>query len=116
MCPKRTDPFSRQRVFGLNPVGGKSYRLRNVPFLVFGFSEQDVVTTQEDNGKLAVTGVETRGGHSTYRLVLPENSTEERFLNDWIPLRELGCTYERATRRFVAIDVPPHADIYAVYE
>jgi hypothetical protein len=28
----------------------------------------------------------------------------------------LGCTYERATGRYVAINVPPHADTYAVYQ
>ena len=55
-----------------------------------------------------------RSGHSTYRLVLPEDTNEEKFLEDWVRLGELDCTYERATRRYVAIDVPPHADIYAV--
>lgn len=97
------------------PVGGDRYRLRNVPFLAFGFSEQDVITAKEDDGALRVTGVAIRGGHSTYRLVLPADTNEEKFLQDWIPLKNLGCTYERATRRYVAIDVPPPADIYAVY-
>ena len=97
------------------PVGETGYRLRNVPFEVFGFSEQDVVAVQEKNGILVVVGIVARGGHSTYRLVLPDDTTEEKFLKDWAALSELGCTYERATRRFVAIDVPPHADIYAVY-
>jgi hypothetical protein len=73
---------------------------------VFGFSEQDVVAAHEQNGVLSVVGIVARGGHSTYRLVLPNDTTEEKFLKDWTPLRELGCTYERATRRFVAIDAP----------
>ena len=60
------------------------------------------------------SGVAARSGHSTYRLVLPEDTNEEKFLKDWVRLGELGCTYERATRRYVAIDVLPHADIYAV--
>jgi hypothetical protein len=97
------------------PVGDDRYRLRNVPYLVFGFSEQDVVTAREVEGRLVVSGIAVRGGHSTYRLVLPEDTTEDKFLSDWIPLGNLGCTYERATRRFVAVDVPPHSDIYAVY-
>jgi Domain of unknown function (DUF4265) len=63
-----------------------------------------------------VTGVAARSGHSTYGLALPEDTNEEKFLQDWVRLKELGGTYERAARRFVAIDVPPHADIYAVYE
>jgi hypothetical protein len=97
------------------PVGNDQYRLRNVPFLAFGFSEQDIVTARENEGRLAVSGVAARGGHSTYRLVLPEDTTEEQFLKAWVPLRELGCTYERANRRSVAIDVPPGSDIYEVY-
>ncbi len=98
------------------PVGEDLYCLRNVPFLAFGFSEQDVITAKQIDGVLTVTGVAARSGHSTYRLVLPEDTSEDQFLKDWVPLRKLGCTYERATRRFVAIDVPPGADIYAVYK
>lgn len=98
------------------PLHSGRYRLRNVPFLVFGFSEEDVITATENDGVLRVTGVAVRGGHSTYRLVLPEDTNEEKFLQEWIPLKELGCTYERATRRYVAIDVPPPADICAVYK
>jgi len=92
------------------------YRLRNVPFYLSGVSEQDVVKAEEKGGRLLVTGIVDRGGHSTYRIFLSERTSEEQFLRDWVPLRELGCTYERATQRLVAIDVPPHADVYAVYE
>lgn len=114
--PEKDGSVLKTESLWAEPVGEDRYRLRNVPFLVFGFSEQDVITAKEDNGALAVTGVAARGGHSTYRLVLPEDTNEETFLKDWVRLRELGCTYERATRRFVAIDVPPHADIHAVYQ
>jgi hypothetical protein len=113
--PEKDGSVLKTESLWAEPLGNDRYRLRNLPFLVFGFSEQDVVTAKEDSGALAVTGIAARGGHSTYRLVLPEDTTEERFLRDWVSLRELGCTYERATRRFVAIDVPPYADIYAVY-
>lgn len=114
--PEKDGSVLKTESLWAEPVGEDRYRLRNVPFLVFGFSEQDVITAKDDNGKLVVTGVAARGGHSTYRLVLPEDTNEETFLQDWARLKELGCTYERATRRFVAIDVPPHADIYPVYE
>jgi hypothetical protein len=114
--PEKDGSVLKTESLWAEPVGEDRYRLRSVPFLVFGFSEQDVITAKDDNGKLVVTGVAARGGHSTYRLVLPEDTNEEKFLQDWVRLKELGCTYERATRRFVAIDVPPHADIYAVYE
>ncbi len=114
--PEKDGAVYKTESLWAEPVGERQYRLRNVPFEVFGVSEQDVVAAQEKNGALIVVGIVERGGHSTYRLVLPHDTSEEKFLKDWTPLSELGCTYERATRRFVAIDVPPHADIYAVYD
>ena len=57
-----------------------------------------------------------RGGHSTYRAFLAEQTTEEQFNKDWVPLGELGCSYERATQRLIAVDVPPHANVYGVYD
>ena len=82
------------------PFGGDRYRLRNVPFYLYGFSEQDIVKAEEKEGRLVVVGVVERGGHSTYRIFLPDHTTEDPFAEDWLALGELGCTYERASRRF----------------
>jgi hypothetical protein len=98
------------------PVGDGRYQLRNVPFLAYGFSEDDVVTAAEDNGRLVVADVAKRSGHSTYRIFLPEPTDEIVFAPLWKPLADLGCTYERANMRLIAIDVPPDTDVYAVYE
>lgn len=38
-----------------------------------------------------------------------------RFEQAWAPLRAIGCTFERFTRRYLGVDVPPEADIYEVY-
>jgi hypothetical protein len=97
------------------PIGDSRFKLRNAPFFAYGFSEQDIVKVEERDGNFVVTGSEERGGHSTYRIFLPIETTEEKFTRDWKPLEKLGCTYERANRRLVAIDVPPLADVYAVY-
>jgi hypothetical protein len=97
------------------PAGDCLFRLRNVPFFAYGFSERDMVKVEESDGKFVVTGVEERGGHSTYRIFLPTETTEEKFARDCAPLEKLGCTYERAIRRLVAVDVPPRSDVYAVY-
>jgi hypothetical protein len=48
-----------------------------------------------------------RCGHSTYSAFLAEQTTEEQFNKDWVPLGELGCSYEPATQRLIAVDVPP---------
>ena len=41
---------------------------------------------------------------------------EERSAPLWEPLRDLGCTYERANTRLIGVDVPPATDVYAVHE
>jgi hypothetical protein len=99
------------------PVGEGRYRVRNVPFYVHGISLGDIITARQVEGEgLLFTGVLLRGGHSTYRIFLEENVNGETFAKYWDPLQVLGCTYERATKRLLAIDVPPNADIYVVYE
>jgi hypothetical protein len=113
--PDRCAPLTTESLWA-EPLGANLYRLRNVPFYFYGVSEQDVVKAEEANGQLLVSATVDRGGHSTYRIILSEQTSEEQFSQDWVPLHELGCIYERATRRLIAIDVPPHVDVYAVYE
>lgn len=113
--PQDKSPFATESLWA-EPLGASLYRLRNVPFYVRGVSEQDIVRAEEIAGRLMVTGIVDCGGHSTYRIFLPEHISERQFAKDWVPLHELGCTYQRATRRLIAIDVPLNANIYAVYE
>jgi Domain of unknown function (DUF4265) len=110
----RDDRYSVETLW-VEPLGDGLYRLRNVPFLAYGFSEQDVVSTDEVEGRHAVTGLTRAGGHSTYRVFLPEATDDARFARLFEPLSRLGCTYERASARLIGIDVPPEADIYAVF-
>jgi len=91
------------------------YRLRNVPFLAYGYSEQDTVSVTETEGRFIVNEVVERGGHSTYRVFLPAPVSEDEFESMWQPLAALGCTYERANGRLIGIDVPPASDVYEVY-
>src|ERR1700722_13418656 len=92
------------------------YRLRNVPILAYGYSEQDIVTTADIDGRLVVTGVAERSGHSTYRIFFPEPMGNDQFHPLWEPLERLGCTYERANPCLIGIDVPPESGVYAVYD
>jgi hypothetical protein len=97
-------------------LGDGCYPLRNVPFLAYVFSEDDVVNAADDAGRLMVVDVARRSGHSTYRVFLPQSTDEAAFDPLWKPLADLGCTYERANTRLIAIDVAPTTDVYAVYE
>ena len=110
---ENSEPVATESLWA-EPLGSNLFRLRNVPFYLYGVSEQDIVKAEENDGRLVLTGIVERGGHSTYRVFLSEQTSEEQFSKGWVSFHEMGCTHERATRRLVAIDVPPHADVYAV--
>lgn len=99
-------------------VGDSRYRLRSVPFYARGLSAEDVVGTIIRDGLTLITGVSIHGGHSTYRVFLSEPFSFEaqQFADVWRHLAAQGCTYERATARLAAVDVPPSADLRKVYE
>jgi hypothetical protein len=91
-----------------SPAGANRFRLENIPFYVYGVSYHDVGTVIE-GGLHLYQDVVQRGGHSTYRIFLPEEISEEKFDEYWNPLRILGCWYERGTDYLIAVDVPPEA-------
>jgi hypothetical protein len=107
--------YARETLWA-EPVGGDKFRLCNVPFYAYGVSYSDtVLAPPTDEGRM-VQGVSERGGHSTYRIFVSNTETLVHFPEYWAPLEAIGCTFERATERLFAIDVPPEADIYRVYD
>lgn len=97
------------------PLGKDRFRIRNSPFYAFGVSNEDIVLGTEAEGQVLFRNVVLRGGHSTYRLRLRARDLSARpFVQAWAPLQTLGCSYEEGP--VLAVDVPPSADIYAVYD
>lgn len=109
-------PYGAESLWAEKVAEGR-YRLDNSPFYVYGYSLKDVVAAIEEEGALVVKGSCLRGGHSTYRVFLAEGLTVEspEYETYWRRLKRLGCTYEGANKRLLALDVPPLADIFAVY-
>ena len=97
------------------PVDSKRYRLKNVPFYAYGVSYDDTVIVADTETERVVQAVSGRSGHSTYRIFVSNTETLQRFAEYWAPLEQLGCTFERATERLFAVDVPPEADIHKAY-
>jgi len=97
------------------PLGSGHFEIANIPFYLYGVSMHDVVACVSREGLLFFTGIVNRGGHSTYRLFLAEGLSEHAFLSSWQELQILGCQYERATARLIAVDVPANVDIHEVY-
>lgn len=92
-------------------LGTNRFRLRNIPFFAYELSLDDVVQV----GHSGVDVIE-RAGHSTYRVFLRDGLPPSD-LDEWLGRLELaGANYERATARLIALDVPPAADVFGVYD
>jgi len=106
-----------ERMYAI-PRNDGCYVLDNSPFYVVGISYRDVFFASEENGGLVFSGIKFRCGHSTYRIRLPAGRSHEFFLNHWVRLGKLGCTYEGSSanaERLYSIDVPPEVDVFEVY-
>lgn len=97
------------------PIEDDIYALRNTPFYALGFSYDDRVKVTDEDGTLTMLGVVSRGGHSTYRIFAKKGQDNPRVQALLRKLNELHCGIEGATKKLIAIDVLPQADIRAVY-
>lgn len=97
------------------PLGNSLFQLRNVPFYLMGISYDDVVQAKDKDKDLWISGVHSRGGHSTYRFITLDGVLEEQWRPYWQPMADIECTYERATDRLFSVDIPPNVDIYNAY-
>jgi hypothetical protein len=91
------------------------YALRNVPFYAMGLSYDDHVKVDDVEGTLTMLGVVSRSGHSTYRIFAKRGHENPRVQALLKKLNELHCDIEGATRKLIAVDVLPGADIRKVY-
>jgi hypothetical protein len=102
------------------PSDRAHFELHNSPFYAKGVSYMDVIEAEEDPdcvGEFDYRRTLSSSGHSTYRILVPKNS--ESFAPWWGKLATLGCTYEFAdegTKLLYAVDVPPTANIFEVYQ
>ena len=95
------------------------YRILNSPFFAFNVSAEDIVDGETiDATLLRFKGIVARGGHSTYRLFLQQGRTiqDPEFMRHWLPISQLGPTFENANDHFVSIDVPKGVDTEEVYK
>jgi hypothetical protein len=100
-------------------VGADLYCLDNSPFYVYGVSFGDIVYAPISDGRPVFVKVVAHQGHSTYRLRLPVGRSHSDFAQHWLPLEQLGCSYEGSgvsSQRLYSIDVPPGSDVAAVYK
>jgi len=97
------------------PMQDSIYALYNTPFYAFGVSYGDQVRVEKAGETLTMTGVVSRGGHSTYRVFAKNGQDDPPVQALMRELNELHCGIEGATKKLIAVDVLPEADIHKVY-
>jgi hypothetical protein len=91
-------------------VGEDLYRLLNIPFSAMGYAEDDIVRCRKHEGLNEVIALEKDGRNGTLRLMFADSQSKEaQFILD--ELVSVGCTYERASSKLVAVTVPPTLEV-----
>lgn len=109
-------PYETERVWA-ERVSDNRFRILNSPFFVFGISFEDEVEAEPYGNVFKFTRVVQRSGRSTYRIIFQDENTIDgsEFVERWKPFREAGCTFESANPRYIAVDMPPSANIIELY-
>ena len=114
-------PHGEVETLWAHALGNDLYALDNLPWYAYGVSLGDVIEARPDAaGQLWLERVVRKSGNRTIRVILAageggDPSVESRRMLDRV--REIGCSYEGANRRLVAVNVPPGielADVAAV--
>jgi len=94
------------------PLGDDLYEIRNAPFYAYGLNWGDIVRAYSDDPELKpeVREVVKRSGNKTLRIYFNEGLSEEAQESILASMQTLDISWERADKRYVAIDVHPKAD------
>lgn len=98
-------------------LGSDQYRLDNLPFYAYSVSLQDVVYAPYDpnEGRPTFERVISKSGNRTIRISfdapVESDSASQQILD---LLVALGCGYEGASKKYVAINIPPDVDLSSV--
>jgi hypothetical protein len=93
-------------------LGDHRYKLDNTPWYAYGVSTGDIIEAHRDepNGFPVFKGVLEKSGYRTLRI-----TSDRDFSDDLLEqIKALGCSFEGATRRYIAIDVPAKVDLSSV--
>ena len=107
--PLSNNSFSSEALWA-EQVGENAFKLLNIPIFAFGYAEGDIVLCEQNQDWLQVIGLEKDSGNGTLRLILSEEESKDvqHILDE---LESVGCTYEKASSKLVAVTVPPNLKI-----
>lgn len=96
------------------PLGGDNYQLENSPFWAYGVSWQDIVRAPfaAEEGLPSFSAVVSKSGHRTVRVAfdppIEDGNESDNILQGLITL---GCSYEGANKKYLAINIPPEVKL-----
>lgn len=98
------------------PLGNDEYELRNSPFFAYDVSFEDVVraTPQSGGGLPLFVGVIRKSGNRTIRIAAETRGDLPPSQAVLDGLVDLGCTYEGANPRYLAINIPSDIGLASV--
>lgn len=98
-------------------LGADNYKLDNSPFYAYGVSWEDVVSApvSSEEGFPTFERVVTKSGNRTIRVIFdPPAETGNESDQVLQGLVALGCSYEGASRKYVAVNIPPKIELDVV--
>jgi len=111
------DGSSEVETLWATPLGDDNYKLDNSPFYAYGVSWKDVVFApfNSEEGHPTFQRVVSKSGNRTIRVIF-ETPVETGNESDQLlrGLLALGCDYEGANGRYIAVNVPPGVELEAV--
>jgi hypothetical protein len=111
------DGSSKVETLWATHLGADNYRLDNLPFYAYGVSWDDVVSApfSSEEGFPTFAQVVSKSGNRTIRVIV-EPPVETGNASDQLlqGLVALGCGYEGANRKYIAVNIPPAIDLNAV--
>jgi hypothetical protein len=104
-------PVDQESVWAYD-LGNDEYEIGNIPFYAPLVSLGDVVSAHVYNGELFAESWIRGSGNSTVRVILLQDDKDMEPLR--AELKALGCSSERSSARYVAVNVPPEVSFRAV--
>lgn len=104
------DGTSEVETLWATDLGNDEFRLENSPFWAYGVSWQDVVLApfSAAEGFPCFCAIVTKSGNRTVRIAfdppIEDGNESDQVLQGLVAL---GCSYEGANRKYLAINIPP---------
>lgn len=93
---------------------GDNFKLDNILFYAPDYSLGDIVSAEDRNGELFVTGLVKDSGHSTVRMIF-DNKDDVNEIRTY--LRSIGCQSEISDLpTLISVDIPPEIDYKKIKE